>query len=108
MESSSCSRIQLLCNQLAGTKETAQHVLSALDFCFFDDLLTPEEVKLRKQVREFAEKEIVPIISDYYDRAEFPESLIEKIGKQPWVRIAAEKPYGDGGNPMSIGLLPLN
>ena len=110
MESSNSnpnSRIQLLCNQLAGPKEIPQPVLSSVDFCFFDDLLTPEEVKIRKQVREFAEKEIAPIISDYYDRAEFPESLIEKMGEQPWMRLAAKKPIGDGGNDLAIALTIL-
>ena len=104
----SSNRIHLLCNQLAGgAKETPQPVFSSLDFCFFDDLLTPEESKVRKEVREFAEKEIAPIISDYYDRAEFPEFLIEKIGQQRWTKLFGKKPYGDGGNPMSAALIIL-
>ncbi len=108
MESTS-SRIHLLSNQLAaGRKESApQPVLSALDFCFFDDLLTAEEVKVRKEVREFAEREVAPIINEYIDKAEFPEPLIGKLGQQRWTKLFGRKPYGDGGNPMSIALVLL-
>jgi len=106
MESNS-SRIQLLANQLAGRKEGAQPVLSSLDFCFFDDLLTPDEVKLRKEVREFGEREVSPIANEYYEKAQLPEDLILKIGQQRWTKLFAKKPYGDGGNPMSLALIVM-
>jgi len=92
MESNS-SRIQILANQLAGRKEAAQPVLSSLDFCFFDDLLTPEEVKLRKEVREFGEREVVPIANEYYEKAQLPEDLILKIGQQKWTKLFAKKTF---------------
>jgi len=107
MDSSNSSRIQLLMNQLAGAKQAAQPVLSAIDFCFFDDLLTPEEAKLRKEVREFAEREVAPIINESYDKAQFPESLVEKIGQQHWTKLFAQKPYGEAGTPMSIAVILL-
>jgi len=105
---SSSSRLQLLSNQLsAGKKQTSQPVLSAVDFCFFDDLLTPEEAKLRKEVREFAEREVAPIINDFYDKAELPESLVGKIGQQRWTKLFAQKPYGEAGSPMSLAVILL-
>jgi len=104
--SSLSSRLHLLCNQLASARKgtSSQPVLSAIDFCFFDDLLTPEEAQLRKEVRKFCEQEIVPTISDYYDKAEFPEPLIRKIGQQSWTKLFAKQPYGQGGN-LSLTLL---
>lgn len=106
MESSS-SRISLLANQLAGARKAPEPVWSSLDFCFFDDLLTPEEVKLRKDVRDFADKEITPIISDAYDKAVFPDTLAEKIGEKGWVNLFVKKPYGEDKNPMSLAVVAM-
>jgi len=85
------SRIQLLCNQLSTRKESPQPVLSALDFCFFDDLLTSEEMKIRKEVREFAERQVVPIVSEYYEKAQLPEAIFQKFGQQGWAKLLAKK-----------------
>jgi len=100
------SRIQLLCNHLSA-KNQPQPVLSSLDFCFFDDLLTPEEVKLRKEVREFSEREIVPNINEYYEKAEYPEPILEKVGKQGWFELFVKKPYGKDANAMNLGITVL-
>ncbi len=39
------------------------------DFYVIDELLTEDEIAIRDQVRIFAEKEIVPMINDYWERA---------------------------------------
>jgi len=101
------SRIQLLCNHLAAGRKEAQPVFSSLDFCFFDDLLTSEEAKLRKEVREFADKEITPVINEYYERAEFPEPLVSKLGEKDWVKLFVKKPYGEDKNAMYLGLAAM-
>ncbi len=98
----SSSRIQLLRNQLS-----SKPVLSALEFCFFEGLLTPEESQIRKEVREFAEREVVPLANEKYDQAEFPEEIFEKFGKQGWAYLTAKKPYGDGKNRMLLGLIVM-
>eukprot|EP01027_Heterolobosea_sp_BB2_P003222 GEZU01004885.1.p1 GENE.GEZU01004885.1~~GEZU01004885.1.p1 ORF type:complete len:446 (+),score=116.90 GEZU01004885.1:105-1442(+) len=54
---------------------------SASDYLQLDDLLTPEEIALRYKVREFAEKEIRPVIDAYAERAEFPHFLVPKLAK---------------------------
>src|SRR5689334_5678614 len=104
----SSSRLKLICNHLSGFAQQAPAlssdsfeqqvpvlssasskqkppVLSSIDFCFFDDLLKPEEIKFRKEVREFAETEITPFICNYYEKAEFPQSLFEKLGEKNWL-----------------------
>jgi glutaryl-CoA dehydrogenase len=50
-----------------------------LDFYLFDRLLTDEERALRERLRAFSDDEIVPIINDYWERAQFPFELIPKI-----------------------------
>ena len=53
----------------------------ALDFYQFDLLLTNEEREIRDRVREFMEREVKPIINDYWERAEFPFELIPKLAE---------------------------
>ena len=49
------------------------------DFYLLDDLLTDEERTVRDRVRTFCDQEVVPIIGDYWERAEFPFELIPKL-----------------------------
>ncbi|KAJ1381194.1 Acyl-CoA dehydrogenase, conserved site [Sesbania bispinosa] len=51
----------------------------ASDYFQFDDLLTPEEQAIRKKVRECMEKEIAPIMTQYWEKAEFPFHAIPKL-----------------------------
>eukprot|EP01018_Ginkgo_biloba_P015818 Gb_04916 [translate_table: standard] len=51
------------------------------DYYQLDDLLTPEEQSVRKKVREVAEREIAPIMAEYWERAEFPFELVPKLAK---------------------------
>ncbi|CAL5422775.1 unnamed protein product [Camellia sinensis] len=52
----------------------------ASDYFQFDDLLTPEEQALRMKVRECMEKEIAPIMTKYWEKAEFPFHVVPKLG----------------------------
>jgi glutaryl-CoA dehydrogenase len=52
-----------------------------LDFYHLDALLTPQERELRDRVRAFCDEEVVPIINDYWERAEFPFELIPKLAE---------------------------
>lgn len=49
------------------------------DFYLMDELLTPEELAIRNKVHEFCDREVLPIINDYWERAEFPFDLIPKF-----------------------------
>src|SRR5919107_659334 len=49
------------------------------DYFFLDDLLTEEERDVRDQVRSFCDKDLIPIINDYWEREEFPFELLPKI-----------------------------
>ncbi|KAH7667585.1 acyl-CoA oxidase protein [Dioscorea alata] len=52
---------------------------SASDYYQFDDLLSSEEQALRRKVREVMEKEIAPIMTAYWEKAEFPFHVIPKL-----------------------------
>ncbi|CAN8254721.1 unnamed protein product [Cochlearia groenlandica] len=50
------------------------------DYYHFNDLLTPEEQAVRKTVRECMEKEVAPIMTEYWEKAEFPFHIVPKLG----------------------------
>ncbi|KAL6848145.1 hypothetical protein ACP4OV_022273 [Aristida adscensionis] len=52
---------------------------AASDYYQFDDLLTSEEQSIRKKVRGIMEKEIAPIMTEYWEKAEFPFHAIPKL-----------------------------
>jgi glutaryl-CoA dehydrogenase len=51
------------------------------DFYLVDELLEPAERELRDRLREFCAREVVPIINDYWEQAEFPFELVPKIAE---------------------------
>nr|GEX49020.1 acyl-coenzyme A oxidase 4, peroxisomal isoform X1 [Tanacetum cinerariifolium] len=50
------------------------------DYFHFADLLTPEEQALRLKVRKCVEKEVAPIMTTYWEKAEFPFQIVPKLG----------------------------
>jgi glutaryl-CoA dehydrogenase len=49
------------------------------DYYHMDDLLSAEERRIRDNVRAFCDREVIPIINSYWERAEFPFELIPKL-----------------------------
>ena len=49
------------------------------DYYLFDELLTDAEREVRERVRRFCDTEVVPVINDYWERAEFPFELVGKL-----------------------------
>ncbi len=52
-----------------------------VDFLGFDELLSEEELMVRQTVREFVDEQVLPLMRDAWENAEFPKSLIPKIGE---------------------------
>lgn len=52
---------------------------SKSDYFGIDDLLTEEEKRIRYRTREFAEKNVLPIIVPFWEKAEFPMALVESF-----------------------------
>ena len=51
------------------------------DYFRLDDDLTPEEIAIRDRVREFAQQRVLPVINDYWERAEFPWELVPGLAE---------------------------
>src|SRR5579864_4107560 len=78
-----------------------------VDFYLMDELLTTEEQSVRNKVRAFCDKEVIPIINDYWERAEFPFEIIPKLAA---LNIAGGsiKGYGcPGMSNVAAGLIAL-
>ena len=70
---------------------------AGVDFFHMDDLLTSEEKMVRDTIRKFVEKEVVPIIDDYFDRHEFPFQLVPKMAEIGLLGPTIDPEYGGGG-----------
>ncbi len=76
-----------------------------LDFYELDQLLSSEEKMIRKTVREFVEKEALPLLNDCYEEAVFPTQLIPKMAEMGLLGSQL-KGYGCAGlNQVSYGLI---
>ena len=51
------------------------------DYYLLRDLLADEERELRDKVRTFANREVIPIIDEYWNKEEFPFELIPKLAE---------------------------
>ena len=52
----------------------------ATDYLDIDTLLTPQELDLRAQVRQFVDDRIRPNISEWFEAAHFPPELVKEMG----------------------------
>jgi glutaryl-CoA dehydrogenase len=68
------------------------------DYFHVGDQLTFQELYYLKRTREFVDDEVLPVINDFWERAEFPWPLIEKMGK---LGIVGDGIEGYGCPPMS-------
>ncbi len=68
------------------------------DFFRIADQLTDEERAYWRRTRDFVDDEVLPVINDYWERAEFPYPLIETLAK---LGIVGDGIVGYGCPPMS-------
>ncbi len=52
-----------------------------IDYFNLDEILTDEEISIRDTIREFVNKEILPIIEEYNQKMEFPIHLVPKMAE---------------------------
>ncbi|GAB2533051.1 acyl-CoA dehydrogenase family protein [Nocardia heshunensis] len=74
------------------------------DYFFLKERLTSAQVDVLLRTREFVAKEVRPVINDYWERAEFPFPLVEKLSE---VGIIGDGIVGYGCpdlDPISVGL----
>ena len=51
---------------------TAARPDTTSDYFRLDDELTADEIRVRDAVRAFAEQRVLPVINEYWEKAEFP------------------------------------
>ena len=78
----------------------------AHDYYLMDDLLTDEHKLIRDAARAWVMKEVSPIIEEYYEKAEFPNQIIQGLGEiggyGPYIPVE----YGGAGlDQISYGLI---
>ena len=49
------------------------------DFLLLDQDLSPEDIALRDKVRAFGQKEILPVVNEYWERGEHPDPVFAKL-----------------------------
>ena len=77
------------------------------DFYLVDELLKPAERAIRNRVRRFTEAEVIPIINDYWERAEFPFELIPKLAALD-IAGGTVRGYGcPGHSSVAVGLVGM-
>ena len=64
------------------------------DYYLLDELLDDEARAVRDRVRKFVDTELLPVINDYWDRAEFPFPLVPKIAELGIIGGTIEEPGG--------------
>ena len=79
------------------TPEETRRARQPVDFVNVNSLLSDEEKEIRDRVREHVDREIVPVMADYWDKAEFPFDLIPGLGELGIMGGSFEKEYGCAG-----------
>lgn len=77
----------ILAHRASGASSTnghKQHTVACaakayVDFYDLEDLLTEEECAVRDSVRDFCDREVIPVAAGYWERAEVPFDLVKKL-----------------------------
>jgi glutaryl-CoA dehydrogenase len=86
--------------------EGLAHAL-ATDYFFLREQLTDEELGVLRRVRAFVEEEVLPVINEYWERAELPGPLVRRLGE---LGIVGEDIVGygcPGLRPIACGLAAM-
>ncbi len=71
--------------------------LDCVDYLGISSHFTEEELMVQKTTKEFAQKEILPIIEDHFKDGTFPKDLIQDFGKLGLLGANLPEKYGCGG-----------
>ncbi|HBS86545.1 MAG: acyl-CoA dehydrogenase [Bacteroidetes bacterium GWF2_38_335] len=70
---------------------------SAPDHYLVDDLFTDEHKIVRGAIRDWVNREVKPVIEEYYEKAEFPRYLIKQMGEMGVFGPFIPTEYGGAG-----------
>jgi glutaryl-CoA dehydrogenase len=90
---------------MAVTSGRTQREKRPVDLIDAGSLLSNEEKQVRNRVREFVDREVIPVAADYWDRAEFPFGLLPGLGELGLMGGVLPEEYGCAGwNNVAYGL----
>jgi glutaryl-CoA dehydrogenase len=62
------------------------------DYFRLKEQATPQQLEYLARTRDFVQSEVQPVINDYWERAEFPWPLIEKLARSGSWATASRDP----------------
>jgi glutaryl-CoA dehydrogenase len=77
------------------------------DYYLLDDLLPDDARAVRERVRAFVDSDVLPVINDYWDRADFPWALVPKLASLGVVGSTIEGYGCPGLSPLAAGMVTL-
>jgi glutaryl-CoA dehydrogenase len=77
------------------------------DYYLLDELFTDEERAVRDRVRAFADAEVIPVINEYWEKAEFPFELVPKVAELGIAGGAIEGYGCPGMSQLAAGLVAI-
>jgi glutaryl-CoA dehydrogenase len=79
----------------------------ATDYFFIREQLTDKQLDVLRRMREFVDQEVLPVIGDYWERAELPWPLLRRLGDLGIVGEDIEGYGCPGLDPISCGLVHM-
>lgn len=86
---------------------TVSSVLDHSDFFLMNSLLSGREAATQKRVRAFVDSKVLPVINDYWERAEFPEELIPGLRDLGIVGTSITGYGCPGMSPLEVGITAM-
>jgi glutaryl-CoA dehydrogenase len=77
------------------------------DYFLLRDQLTETQLDHLARARGFVDEEVLPTINEYWDRAEFPWPLVEKLGSTGLIGDGIVGPGCPTMDPLSAGLVTM-
>ena len=77
------------------------------DYFFLREQLTPQQLDYLTRTRAFVDREVLPVINGYWERAEFPWPLVKKLGELGIVGDGIEGYGCPPMDPISAGLIHM-
>jgi glutaryl-CoA dehydrogenase len=77
------------------------------DYFFLRDQLTDEQLRYLNETRRFVDDDVLPVINEYWDAAEFPWPIIQKLGNAGLVGDGIEGYGCPEMDPLSAGLVTM-
>ncbi len=76
------------------------------DLFYLDEQLTPEEKLVRDSTRRFVDEEVLPTITENFEKGIFPKALIEKVANLGVLGMVLPENYGGvGASQVAYGLV---